>query len=83
MPGCLTRTVESVRKHKRAHWDANREGNRSWLGLNMMTEAKLGFRAFNEGPKGKREVDFFELRRRLAAGEKWSDEFIDSLIPKA
>lgn len=82
MPGCLTRTLESVRKHKREHWDANREGSRSWLGLNMMTEAKLGFRAFNEGPKGKREVDFVALRERLAEGERWSDEFIDSLIPK-
>ncbi len=83
MPGCLTRTIESVRKHKLAHWDKNREGNRSWLGLNMLAEAKLGFRAFNDGPKGKREVDFVELRRRLAAGETWSDEFIDSLIPRA
>ena len=83
MPGCLSRTVESLRRHKKEHWDQNREGSRSWLGLNMMTEAKLGFRAFNEGPKGNREVDFFDLRRRLAAGERWTDEFIDSLIPKA
>lgn len=83
MPGCLTRTVESVRRHKKAHWDQNREQNRSWLGLNMMTEAWLGFRAFNEGPRGKREVDFVELRRRLAGGEQWSESFIDSLIPKA
>ncbi|MEE8408553.1 MAG: 6-oxocyclohex-1-ene-1-carbonyl-CoA hydratase, partial [Myxococcota bacterium] len=75
--------IESVRKHKLLHWDRNREGNRSWLGLNMLAEAKLGFRAFNDGPKGKREVDFVELRRRLAAGETWSDEFIDSLIPRA
>src|SRR5690606_27036281 len=36
MPGCLTKTVESVRKHKLAHWDKNRESNRAWLGLNMM-----------------------------------------------
>ncbi len=83
MPGCLTRTLESVRRHKKSHWDQNREQSRSWLGLNMMTEAKLGFRAFNEGPKGKRQVDFMELRQRLAAGERFSDEFIDSLIPRA
>lgn len=83
MPGCLTRTVESVRRHKKAHWDQNREQSRSWLGLNMMTEARLGFRAFNEGPKGKREVDFLEMRRRLATGEQWSEAFIDSLIPTA
>jgi 6-oxocyclohex-1-ene-carbonyl-CoA hydrolase len=81
-PNCLRKTIESVRKHKLEHWDKNKESNRSWLGLNMMTEATLGFRAFNEGPKGKREVDFIEMRRRLAAGERWSPEFIESLIPR-
>jgi 6-oxo-cyclohex-1-ene-carbonyl-CoA hydrolase len=82
MPGCVSKTIESVRKHKLAHWDMNRETNRAWLGLNMMTEARLGFRAFNEGPRGKREVDFIALRRRLADGEPWTEEFIDSLIPR-
>ncbi|HED64715.1 MAG TPA: 6-oxocyclohex-1-ene-1-carbonyl-CoA hydratase [Planctomycetes bacterium] len=81
MPGCTRKTIESVRKHKLAHWDRNRETNRSWLGLNMMTEAVAGFRAFNEGPKGNREVDFIELRRRLAGGERWTPEFIEELIP--
>ena len=83
MPGCMTKTIESVRKHKLVHWDKNRESNRAWLGLNMMNEARLGFRAFNEGPKGKREVDFVQLRRRLAEGEPWSEQLIESLIPKA
>jgi len=82
MPGCLRKTVESVRKHKLEHWDKNRESNRSWLGLNMVTEAALGFRAFNEGPKGKREIDFIELRQRLAGGERWTPEFIEELLPK-
>ena len=81
-PGCVTRTLQSARQHKRMHWDKNREQNRAWLGLNMMTEARLGFRAFNEGPRGAREVDFAQLRQRLAAGEDWNEEFIDSLIPK-
>ena len=81
-PGCTSRTIQSVRKHKLAHWDANKEGSRAWLGLNMMTEAQAGFRAFNEGPKGHREVDFIEMRRRLAQGEKWTPEFVESLIPK-
>ena len=49
----------------------------------MMTEANAGFRAFNEGPRGKREVDFVDMRRRLAQGERWTPEFIDSLIPRA
>ncbi|MCB9397482.1 MAG: 6-oxocyclohex-1-ene-1-carbonyl-CoA hydratase [Acidobacteria bacterium] len=82
MPGCLTKTLQSLRKHKLHWWDANKETNRAWLGLNMMTEARLGFRAFNEGPKNKREIDFCALRRRLAEGERWSESFIDSLIPR-
>ena len=64
MPDCLSKTLESVRKHKLTFWDRNRETNRAWLALNMTTEAKAGFRDFNEGPRGRREVDFVELRRR-------------------
>ena len=80
-PGCLTRTLESLRKHKLEHWDRNREGSRAWLGLNMLTEARAGFRAFNEG-RGKREVDFAALRLRLAEGEAWGPELIDGVQPK-
>ena len=81
MPGCLQKTLQSLRKHKLEHWDKNKETNRSWLGLNMMTEARFGFRAFNEGPRTNREVDFILLRQRLAAGERWSESFINSMIP--
>ncbi|MBI3072961.1 MAG: 6-oxocyclohex-1-ene-1-carbonyl-CoA hydratase [Deltaproteobacteria bacterium] len=81
-PGCLTKTVEAIRTHKLFHWDRNRESARAWLGLNMLTEANAGFRAFNEGPKDAREVDFVRLRKKLAAGEKWSDTLIDSVLPK-
>ncbi len=81
-PGCTLKTIESVRKHKLAHWDKNREQNREWLALNMMTEAHAGFRAFNEGPKGRREIDFVDLRRRLARGEKWGPELIDAVQPR-
>jgi len=83
MPDCLTKTVESVRKHKLAHWDRNRETNRAWLALNMVTEARAGFRAFNEGPKGNREVDFLELRRRIAEGHAWDDALVDAILPKS
>jgi 6-oxo-cyclohex-1-ene-carbonyl-CoA hydrolase len=81
MPGCTSKTIESVRKHKLAHWDRNRETNRSWLALNMMTEAQAGFRAFNEGTKQSREVDFITLRQKLASGEKWGPELIESVLP--
>ena len=81
MPGCLTKTVQSVRKHKLFHWDLNRETNRAWLGLNMMTEARAGFRAFHEGTGKAREVDFVRLRQALAAGERWGDDLVESILP--
>lgn len=81
MPGCLTRTLESVRKHKLERWDRNRESSRAWLALNMMTEGRAGFRAFNEGRGAEREVDFVALRRRLAEGETWGPELTDAVQP--
>jgi 6-oxo-cyclohex-1-ene-carbonyl-CoA hydrolase len=83
MPDCLTKTVESLRKHKLEHWDRNRESNRAWLSLNMMTEANAGFRAFHYGAREKREVDFVLLRRRLAQGARWSEELIAEIAPWA
>jgi 6-oxo-cyclohex-1-ene-carbonyl-CoA hydrolase len=83
MPGCLTKTLESVRKHKLEHWDRNRESNRAWLALNMMTEGRAGFRAFHEGDKDHREVDFLLLRRRLADGQDWNDDLLKELLASA
>lgn len=83
MPGCLTKTIESVRKHKLAHWDRNRESNRAWLGLNMMTEGRAGFRAFHEGSRACREPDFLLLRQRLAEGSVWGDALTDAVLEKA
>jgi len=80
-PGCLSKTLESVRKHKLQHWDRNKETNRAWLGLNMMTEARAGFRAFHEGTKDCREADFLLLRRRLAEGAAWSDALVEEILP--
>ncbi|MGB5817536.1 MAG: enoyl-CoA hydratase-related protein, partial [Thermoanaerobaculia bacterium] len=81
MPDCLTKTVESLRKHKLAHWDRNRETNRAWLALNMMTEANAGFRAFHYGTKEQREADFVLLRQRLAEGARWSEELVQEIAP--
>jgi 6-oxocyclohex-1-ene-carbonyl-CoA hydrolase len=81
MPDCLTKTIESLRKHKLEHWNRNRETNRAWLSLNMMTEANAGFRAFHHGSKEQREVDFIRLRQRLAQGERWSEELIHEIAP--
>jgi 6-oxo-cyclohex-1-ene-carbonyl-CoA hydrolase len=81
-PGCISKSVESVRKHKLAHWDKNRESNRAWLALNMMTEGRAGFRAFNEGTKESgREVNFVKLRKMLAADTAWTDELTEAIMP--
>jgi len=82
-PGCLSKTLESVRKHKLEHWDRNKETNRSWLGLNMMTEARAGFRAFNEGSRTCREADMLLLRRRLAEGATWGDPLLEEILERA
>ena len=82
MPNCLSKTLNSLRKKKLEHWDKNKESNRDWLALNMMTEAKAGFRAFNDGPKGNREVDFIKLRQLLAEGHEWNDEMIQTISPQ-
>jgi len=81
-PNCLSKTINSLRKKKLEHWDKNKESNRDWLALNMMTEAKAGFRAFNEGPKDNREVDFVKLRQLLAQGHEWNDELQKIISPQ-
>jgi 6-oxo-cyclohex-1-ene-carbonyl-CoA hydrolase len=81
-PDCLTKSFEELRKPKLEAWNRNKENARAWLALNMVTEANAGFRAFNEGPKDHREIDFTELRRAIAAGTQWTDELVENLVPK-
>ena len=80
-PDCTTKTLEELRKPKLDAWNRNKENSRAWLALNMMTEARAGFTAFNEGPKDDREADFVLLRQRLAAGEGWDGELWQSIQP--
>jgi 6-oxo-cyclohex-1-ene-carbonyl-CoA hydrolase len=83
-PDCTTKTIEELRKPKLDIWNRNKENSRAWLALNMMTEARAGFRAFNEGTKETgREADFVALRRALAANTPWSNELTDSIQPRA
>lgn len=81
-PNCMSKTISEVRKFKLEHWDKNKESNREWLALNMMSEAKAGFKAFNEGPKENREVDFIKLRQLLAQGHEWNEELHRSISPQ-
>ena len=80
-PDCTTKSVEELRKPKLAAWNLNKENSRAWLANNMMTEARAGFRAFNEPTATTREIDFVALRRKLAVGTPWSDELTESLMP--
>jgi 6-oxocyclohex-1-ene-carbonyl-CoA hydrolase len=83
-PDCTTKTVEELRKPKLDAWNRNKENSRAWLALNMMTEARAGFRAFNEGSKDAgREIDFISLRRALAVNAKWDDRLTETILPGA
>lgn len=82
-PDCTTKTLEELRKPKLKAWNANKEGSRAWLSLNMATEARAGFRAFNEGTASGREIDFVALRRAIADGKSWDNEMLQYLLPEA
>ena len=83
-PDCTAKTLEELRKPKLDSWNRNKENSRAWLALNMMTEARAGFRAFNEGTKETgREVDFIALRQALAANASWNDALTESIQPGA
>jgi 6-oxocyclohex-1-ene-carbonyl-CoA hydrolase len=80
-PDCMSKTVEELRKPKLDAWNRNKENSRAWLALNMVTEARAGFSAFNEGPKDHREVDFIKLRQKIAAGQPWVGALHDEIQP--
>ncbi len=82
-PECTIKTIEELRKPKLEAWNRNKENHRAWLALNMMTEARSGFTAFNEGDKDDREVDFVLLRQKLAAGQSWVGSLHDEIQPRA
>jgi 6-oxo-cyclohex-1-ene-carbonyl-CoA hydrolase len=81
-PDCMTKSLEQLRKPKLDAWNRNHEDSRAWLALNMMTEARAGFRAFNEGTRETgREIDFVALRQALAKGTPWTRDLTESLMP--
>lgn len=82
-PDCTRKTLQSQRKKKLQHWFQNSETNRSWLSLNMNTEAAAGFPAFQFGDRGDREIDFAQLRRRVAEGARFNQDLIEEVLPKA
>jgi 6-oxo-cyclohex-1-ene-carbonyl-CoA hydrolase len=80
-PDCTRKTLESLRKKKLEHWFANSETNRSWLALNMNTEAAAGFPAFHHGARDDREIDFVRIRQLYAEGARFDDEMIKAVLP--
>jgi 6-oxo-cyclohex-1-ene-carbonyl-CoA hydrolase len=82
-PGCLIKSVESVRMKKKFFWDQSKVNNRHWLAANMNSEAYLGFNAFNTKKiTGKDVIDFIEFRRRQAEGEAFDAEFMAAVLAK-
>jgi len=79
-PDCTRKTLESLRKKKLEHWYANSETNRSWLSLNMVTEASAGFPSFHYGARGEREIDFAALRRAVAEGRKFDQALVREVL---
>jgi len=82
-PDCVRKTLESLRKKKLAHWYANSETNRSWLALNMNTEAAAGFPAFHFGDRDAREIDFVRLRQLYAEGARFDADLVREILPTA
>jgi len=82
-PDCTRKTLQSQRKKKLMHWQANCESNRSWLALNMNTEAAAGFPAFQFGERGAQEIDFALYRRRIAEGARFDRNLVLEILPEA
>lgn len=87
-PDCSRKTLESQRKKKLEHWFKNSETNRSWLALNMNTEALAGFPAFQFGARTssrrtEREIDFVELRRAIAEGRRFDRDLVEEVLPES
>jgi 6-oxo-cyclohex-1-ene-carbonyl-CoA hydrolase len=80
-PDCTRKTLESLRKKKLDHWYANSETNRSWLALNMNTEAAAGFPAFHFGEGGDREIDFVRMRQLYAEGARFDAATVAQVLP--
>jgi len=83
MPGCLIKTIDSIRAKKKVYWDQAKLPNRHWLAANMSTEAFLGFNAFNTRKQtGKDTIDFIRYRQLLAEGHHFDEELISQVLPK-
>ncbi len=82
-PGCVIKSLDSVRAKKKFFWDMAKNYNRHWLAVNMMTEAFMGFHAFNaKKVTGQDVIDFIKYRQLIAQGHAVDDAFMEAVMPK-
>ncbi|UCE38123.1 MAG: 6-oxocyclohex-1-ene-1-carbonyl-CoA hydratase [Thermoplasmata archaeon] len=82
-PGCLIKTIDSIRAKKKFFWDYSKNYNRHWLATNMSGEAFLGFHAFNTKKiTGKDVIDFVKYRQLIAKGAYQDDELFEAVLAK-
>ena len=82
-PGCLIKTMDSIRAKKKFFWDYSKNYNRQWLAANMSGEAYLGFHAFNTRKlTGQDTIDFIKYRQLVAKGEFADDAMFEAVLGK-
>jgi 6-oxo-cyclohex-1-ene-carbonyl-CoA hydrolase len=82
-PHCLMKSIAGVRQKKKYFWDLNKNDHLFWLGVNMSSEAFLGFTAFNTKKiTGKDIIDFIKYRRMIAEGHLVDDELFEAVLGK-
>jgi len=82
-PGCLIKSIDSVRAKKKFFWDYSKNYNRHWLAANMSGEAFLGFGAFNTKKiTGTDTIDFIKYRQGIAQARMFDEEFFEDVLAK-
>jgi len=82
-PACLIKSIDGIRSKKRYFWDTSKTANRHWLASNMMSEAFLGFHAFNSRKTtGTDVIDFVRYRQLIAEGAQIDDEAFGEVLGK-
>jgi 6-oxo-cyclohex-1-ene-carbonyl-CoA hydrolase len=82
-PGCLIKTMDSIRAKKKFFWDYSKNYNRHWLAANMAGEAFLGFHAFNTRKiTGVDTIDFIKYRQMIAEGAFQDDILFEEVLGK-
>lgn len=82
-PGCLIKSMDSIRAKKKFFWDYSKNYNRHWLAANMGGEAFLGFGAFNTKKiTGQDTIDFIKFRQNIAASKAWDSDMFEEVLGK-